>query len=219
MVYDQLFAENCWLLVHGNFALVSLLWGEPAQWGAGQMIPFMLHHFSWQQFLIAASVLTLAWYGFVLMVIYSKGVFARKVGTPVARAAAVYRGDAAAGQPAAGEAAAAAELMGKPAEREGCSRVGSDEFGFAGPASALEAETGFSEDDLLGLIPDVMEELKTVMHRMEETGGTRAEMLDGLRGVIAGHPSVHRHREAISEWIADLSVYELELEELWSLWE
>ena len=71
-------------------------------------------------------------------------------------------------------------LMGKSVLPEGMSRLSMDQFGFA-PKAVPEAE---DKGTRLGLVPDELEELKSIFHILERDKGGKAEFIS-LFGLVS----------------------------------
>ena len=109
--------------------------------------------------------------------------------------------------------------MGGSAEDEGVSIVPADGFGFAGKSQGTEREN--TEEALQGLIPDVLEEIKSIVHTVETKGGSKEDFIGLFKLVSAKYTRLKtsHHLEAINEWIVDNTPFELTEDELWQLWD
>lgn len=157
----------------------------------GAMLPgvkqnSMLRQFSWQQFLMAAFALSLVWYAGLFLFSYrgrkkrdhsgkERDLFWDKRDVPVVRA------DDAASD-------AEEELMGKPRLPEGMSRVSSHELLFAGKNP--EVAEWMNQGHQLGLIPDVIEELKEIFRVLEAEQGTKEDFFELFRLVRTKFPGI-----------------------------
>jgi len=107
------------------------------------------------------------------------------------------------------------DLLGETKEPEGVSTHACNSFGFAGRAKPSR------EDDLLGLIPDVLEEIKTVLHTVETTGGGKEDFISLFKLVSGKYERLKEspHLAAINEWVLENVPFGLTDDELWQLWE
>jgi len=178
----------------------------------------MLHQLTWQQFLIAALILTLIWYGALALLFYRRQIREvwrgkEKVARPFAPVS-----KASMTEPEDEPGLEAEELMGKPAMPEGMSRVSMNLFGFA----PLMEEEGLADGKQRqrGLIPDVMQELKNIFHVLELERGTKADFI-ALFGLVSGkYPQIRGTPDEalLNEYIRDHVLFPIsdgELEELW----
>jgi len=176
---------------------------------------FMLQQFTWQQFLVATLVLTLIWYVGVILLFYRKeflGFFGSKtkVGAGESLAHRWEKGVDKLDTQIEEEP----DLMGASKLPEGMSVTTSDAFGFSG---------GVPEDskmEQVGLVPDVIQELKAVFAKLSESDGNKRdfmEMMEELREKfpkLASSPSIGR----INGFIADHAPFHLSAEELEDIW-
>ena len=178
----------------------------------------MLQQFTWQQFLVATLVLTLIWYAGLLVVFYKTGFFGlvgrktKNVGggegehLPHRWEKGVEEVD--------GLDAGQADLMGASRLPEGMSMLTSDAFGFSGG----DAADGKMEQ--LGLVPDVIQEVKAVFAKLSENDGSKRDFLEMMREVrdmfpgVGASPSIGR----INSFIAGHAPFHLSAEELEDLW-
>jgi len=109
--------------------------------------------------------------------------------------------------------------MGGSAEDEGVSIVPADGFSFAGKPKMEEREN--TDEVLRGLIPDVLEEIKQIIHTVGTKGGNKSDFIGLFKLVSAKYIRLKtsHHLEAINEWIMDNIPFELTEDELWQLWE
>jgi hypothetical protein len=182
----------------------------PAQWSAGAKVNVMivLPHFTWQQFGIAAVGFLFIWYAVVGLWFGGKQLkafFAR--GKPVAEEPLPHVWER--------EGFMEDDLVGEATEPEGVSTHAWNSFGFTGRAKRN------AEEELLGLVPDVLEEIKTALHKVETTGGGKADFISLFKLVSAKYERLKEspHLPAINEWILENVPFGLNEEELWQLWE
>lgn len=186
------------------------LWHVPLQWGGGRIGNYMLQEFTWQQFLVAAMVLSLLWYGGLWFFFLRKGKTAllddRAVGAGSAR---VLTRDnlGEIGSPGTGEN----DLMGRSKLPEGMELLGSNELQFT-------AEDW--REDQLGLVPDLLEELKKLFVRLVEGDGGKPEFFRLLEMLKEGFPKMggHPQIDAVNGFIIDHAPFHLTAEDIDNLW-
>src|ERR1700761_382824 len=115
------------LLMYGNFVLVN----TDAMERQLRSKTMMLHQLTWQQFLVAAAVLTLVWYGVLFMSWYLRGKAGSESGN--SSAGLPHRWEKGVDQLSNGDGLAEADdLMGRAQEEEGFRKVSMNELRFAG---------------------------------------------------------------------------------------
>jgi len=159
----------------------------------------LLHHFTWQQFGIAATILAVIWYGIIWLVYYRK---------PTQTANEQPLGHY--WEMAEEEQEDYEDLMGGQLESDGVSVVPADGFRFAGTA----------QDNLRGLIPDMLEEVKTIIHTVETQNGDKDDFIGLFKLVSAKYARLKASPQlaAVNEWIQDNVPFNLSNEELTALW-
>ena len=182
----------------------------------------MLQQFSWGQFLIAMIVLNLVWYLFVVLVFYR------------AEFLAFLGGGRAAGIGGNGrEEVGKAQPLGRPSgmgEEDVLRRVDSPLMGSSRLPDGVEVKSSgqvsFSasdEDgryDQVGLVADVVQELKEIFLQLEKSAGDKREffrLLERIKedyGPLGGHPSVG----ALTGFIVERASFHLTAEEIENLW-
>ncbi|MEH3112566.1 hypothetical protein [Pedobacter terrae] len=178
----------------------------------------MLQNFTWQHFLVAASVLTLVWYLAVILLFYR-----RKVLNLLGRQSEATSDNLkdTAPLPHRWEKGVdiladqdESEVMGKAKLPEGMFLLSSADFGFAGTK-------GKDKEQQLGLVPDILQDIRLVFKTLAEKDGKKKDffiMFDQMKGVypkMAGHPNITQ----INEFILDHASFHLTLEELENLWD
>jgi hypothetical protein len=178
----------------------------------------MLHQFTWQHFLVAASVLALAWYVVVILVFYRGKVSALlgKGSSPLAennfRSTGAQPERREKGLAPAGEVVQEeSELMGRVKLPEGMALVGAGDFGFVGDRDV---------EGQVGLVPDLLAELRSVFARLVERDGGKQDFLLMMAGVREAYPKMASHPQIgrINEFITDHAPFYLAPEELENLW-
>jgi hypothetical protein len=197
----------------------------------------MLHHFTWHQFLIGAFILTVAWYAGVVFLFFRKEWNQLLNGGKVSTTPALRPeplGHAWDADYAPADTALEDSLMGKAAEPEGLQTLGMHEFSFAprkvevvsvaAPANVedrVAATEHFPDSETLqGLLPDVLEEIKSVWHTVETNGGDKADFISLFKLVTVKYPKIRggRHLAALNEWIREHVPFAFSGEELDGLW-
>lgn len=176
----------------------------------------MLQQFTWQQFLVATLVFTLIWYLTVTLIFYRReffGLFRRK-GNGAMSDRLPHRWDKAVDH-FQDEVEEEYEPMGGSKLPEGMSFTSTGAFGFAGGTRQDE------KMDQLGLVPDVIQQLKIVFAELEKTDGGKREffqMMGELRDMfpkLASSPSIGK----INGFISGHAPFLLTAEELSDLWD
>jgi len=185
----------------------------------------MLQQFSWGHFLIASIVLNLVWYGFVVLVFYrvefmaflgrgADGDFSSGGGGPKAKAKPLGQAASGADGDQRIEREVDAALMGSSRLPDGVELKSSGQVSF----SASDSDGRY---DQVGLVADVVQDLKLVFSAVEGSDGGKAEFLRKVSqmredyGDISGHPSIG----AINGFIRERALFPIsdsELDELWT---
>lgn len=107
------------------------------------------------------------------------------------------------------------DLLGEAAEPEGVTTHAWNSFGFTGRPKRNH------EEDLLGLVPDALEEIKTALHTVETSGGGKEDFISLFKLVSAKYQRLKDgpHLAAINEWILENVPFALSEDELGQLWE
>lgn len=182
----------------------------------------MLQQFTWGQFLLASFVLSFLWYSFVFLVFYRKEVLGL-LGSGGSLERLPHRWEK--GVESLEENADAVldgqglevpdSLMGRSAMPEGMSVVGMGQLAFTG--GEISADGRYEK---VGLVADVIQELKLIFARLESEAGSKLDffrLLEKVKedyGKIGAHPSVG----AINEFISSHVPFHLSAEELEHLW-
>ncbi|WEK20428.1 MAG: hypothetical protein P0Y49_04655 [Candidatus Pedobacter colombiensis] len=195
----------------------------------------MLFPFTMQQFLIAAVLLSLVWYaGVFLWFNRRRGLGLQLGGTGGSRARAGSEAKARtklrAALPGRGSGVVMgqedfdeAELMGKVKLPEGMELIRSDELRFADSVEGASAAGGqglLDRDDQLGLIPDVLEEIKEVFGILAKEDGTKQDFMGLMKLVREKYPKISSHPgiAGLNAFIRDhapFAISSAELEDLW----
>jgi len=181
----------------------------------------MLQQFTWQQFLIAALILALIWYAAVLLLFYRKRLTnlasaRRRNRKPVVQSSydpraerdPDYRDDV-------------PDLMGKPVLPDGVSEPGTDSFFFADKGAEPSTDPHPDLDHRLGLVPDVVEELKTLFRIMETEGASKEDFISLFKLVSSKYPGIHgsAEQESLNAYIRQNLSFDISQKELDKLWQ
>lgn len=171
----------------------------------------MLQQFTWQQFLVASMVLSLIWYLGVILIFYRTEFlrfFNRDDKSP---SSLPHRWEK--DVDILEEKLQEDELMGKPKLPDGLSSVAAGSFGFA-PSERDKA-------DQIGLIPDLLQEIKEVFSLLEKEDGTKNDFFNLMEVVKENYPKIGSHPNIgrINQFISDHAPFHISNEELESLWD
>ncbi|RYY52344.1 MAG: hypothetical protein EOO05_22015 [Chitinophagaceae bacterium] len=181
----------------------------------------MFQEFSWGQFLLFSALLSFLWYLLVALLCYRAELDAFFKGK--ASSSGPPFGNPLLREPGAGPVGSAGQgesMQGSAETLMGASRLPQG-VGLLSPA-----ELGFSPRDdgerygQVGLVADVLEELKILFAELAGSGGGKQEFFGKLErikqdyGPIAGHPSIGR----INEFIRDAALFPVSDQELKELW-
>lgn len=177
----------------------------------------MLQQFSWTTFLIFFAVLSALWYLALLLTVFRKDAIAFLSGV-AAEPSIISAGNAGSADKQADPAEQ--EIMGKSKMPEGLEVVSMGALSFSvGDHSANNDED--QKSDQLGLVPDVIQELKEIFAILEKEDGTKqdffslAAMISEKYGRIGSNPNIGK----INEFIRDHAPFAVTLEELEYLWD
>ncbi|MDO3641524.1 hypothetical protein [Mucilaginibacter sp. L3T2-6] len=175
----------------------------------------MLHQITWQQFLLFTAIVLLLYYAILWLIFYRGKTSGLFPGRPSAKL-----------WPEPGVDLEDEDLLGGAAEEYGVSTVNSSDL-FFGPSRYFEEDRyeethPFPDDETLyGLIPDVLEEIKSVIHTIRMEDGTAEDFKSLFKLVSSKYPQlkVSRHLDAVNSWILENVPFELSEEELYRLWD
>jgi len=178
----------------------------------------MLQQFSWQQFGCAVLILCLVWYGLVFSILYWDAMvrfFRGETGSLDSPEPLPHSW--------VNDYEPEDSLLGKPNDPVGESLVNSDEFSFQDKDDAFEyeEETEDKEGERLGIVPDVLEEIKSIFSVLQSENGTKEDFFSLFKLVSSRFPQIRAsdHLNYINEFIAEHAPFELSKEELMSLWD
>lgn len=178
----------------------------------------MLQQFSWQDFLIAALIFFLVWYAAILLLFYRTQL------------TAFFSGGAKARQPQPLQKEWADELsednlLGSPVLPDGVSEVEMNSFSFTPKTPAAETDKendgDAHRDEQLGLIPDVLEELKSIFNILSSEDGRKSDFISLVQLVKEKYPKIRTadNLEELNRYIRDHVPFSLSEEELEDLWD
>lgn len=180
----------------------------------------MLQQFSWGHFLVASIVLNLVWYGFVLLVFYRKEVLAflgSAEGSsdfpPAPNPTSNNKSQSQSVPASNAEEVAEGSLMGGSKLPEGVEVLSSSQVSFSGGDSGERYEQ-------VGLVADVVQELKIIFSQLEKTAGDKRDFFRLLArvkeeyGPLSGHPSL----SPINQFIVERAGFHLTRDEMDNLW-
>jgi hypothetical protein len=196
----------------------------------------MLKHFTWQQFLGAALILSFIWYAIIILSCYRRQIQdylkdKYKGNSPLEPLRHAwddeFEDDLLADED---------DLMGKSALPEGMTRLSMAQFGFAPPVSETPVKqdvkkrgeendfekktTVDSKERQQSLIPDVLEELKSIFHLLEMEQGTKPDFISLFALVSTKYPRIKgtSNEQALNDYIRENLPFSITDEELDSLW-
>ena len=176
----------------------------------------MLQHLTWTQFLIASAVFSLLWYVTILLTAYRKEFLLFFAGKhvhslPTSNQEIPVKDDRSAHpQPS---------MMGLSKLPEGLEIVEMGALSFAGNNSGEHIDDR-EQSDKIGLVPDVLQELKEVFEVLATEDGTKKDFIDLARtisykyGRIGSNPNITH----INAFIRDHAPFAISPEEIENLW-
>lgn len=175
----------------------------------------MLHQFTWQQFLIATLIFTLAWYIVIILLFYRGKITDLLSGrSELAQPERLKRDWE---EEMEDDYPEDDELIGKQALPDGVSEVEMHMIGFV-PKVANDSDE--YRDMELGIVPDVLEELKTIFHILEKENGKVDDFISLFSLIKAKYPQIKNtpNEAAINDYIRENLPFEISAAELDSLW-
>ncbi|MES2418313.1 MAG: hypothetical protein V4541_09000 [Bacteroidota bacterium] len=174
----------------------------------------MLSQFTWQEFLIATLVLTLVWYAGIILLFYRKEVNNFLSGKLDQKADPLTHRWKNKVEPLEQQSEDVSEdLLGKPKVPEGMCTVSMGKFGFA--------KDDIAKAQQIGLVPDVLQELKILFALLEKEDGNKKDFFNLMEVVrekykqVGSNPNIGR----INEFIIVHAPFHLTAEELENLWD
>ncbi len=178
----------------------------------------MLQQFTWQDFLVATLVLTIIWYAAITLIFYRSeffGLFNPRV-TARTPDRLPHRWEKGVDQLTEASPQEEPDLMGESKLPDGMDRVSSDGFGFSG--GGQDADSKLAQ---VGLVPDVLEELKALFASLAANDGDKLDFMEMMEAVrekfpkIASNPNISR----INAFVAENAPFYLSKDELETLWD
>jgi hypothetical protein len=189
----------------------------------------MLKHFTWQQFLVAALVLSIIWYTVIILLFYRHRVQDYLSGKnkdsnppePLGHAWDEEFEDELFDEEDG--------LMGKSVLPEGMTRLSMAQFGFAPRVSKVQEDekedfgndyTNEGRQRQQSVVPDVLEELKSIFHIQETQQGTKKDFISLFGLVSAKYPDIKgtANERALNEYIRENVLFPISDKELEQLW-
>lgn len=177
----------------------------------------MLQQFSWTTFLIFFAILSALWYLMLALTAYRKetfGLISRSDPSSQRSPAVNPQGEQLDSESIANE------IMGKSRMPDGLEVVSMSALSFS-----VTGDSAYSPDDAksdqLGLVPDVLEELKEIFAVLAKEDGTKqdffslAGMISEKYGRIGSSPNIRQ----INTFIRDHAPFAVTIEELEYLWD
>ncbi|MCX2450048.1 hypothetical protein OQX61_02085 [Pedobacter sp. PLR] len=170
----------------------------------------MLEQFSWRDFILVMGVLTAIWYLGIILIFYREQFCAFLVGKRFPTGVAL---ESVLQQKHKGSADHADDLMGKSKLPEGVHEMGIAELSFAGAESDLL--------DQVGLVPDLLEELKQIFKWIETSDGNKQDFFKRISELRISFPRIssNPNLDTINTWITQHAPFHLSNDELESLWD
>jgi hypothetical protein len=174
----------------------------------------MLHFFTWQQFLIASLIFTIGWYVVVFLLFFKgkiSGFLSGKSKQPPEKIKREWEDDLE-DDPDEEES-----LIGKQALPDGVSEVEMHMLGFA---PKVHTDEDAYRDMELGIVPDVLEELKNMFHILEQENGEADDFISLFSLVKAKYPGIAGtpNEAAINEYIRENASFSISDDQLANLW-
>ncbi|WP_179412683.1 hypothetical protein HDF19_12970 [Mucilaginibacter sp. E4BP6] len=174
----------------------------------------ILHFFTWQQFLVAAVIFTVAWYTMIFFLFF-RGKLTAKLHIKTKQPEKLRQEweEELAGYPDEED-----DLIVKQALPEGISEVEAHLLGFS--PKVREHDDVDDRETQLGVVPDVLEELKTIFHILENEGGTAEDFVSLFGMVKAKYPGIRNtpNEAAINDYIRENLPFGISDDQLANLW-
>lgn len=170
----------------------------------------MLQQFTWQQFLIAALILTLIWYLLIFVLFYR-----HKITVLFSKQQQPERLQREWEEELQDEPEEET-LMGRPRQAEGLSSVSMDAFRFA-PKNVNNEQ---NQERRMGIVPDVLEDLKSIFQILEKEEGTKQDFISLFTLVSSKYPQIKgtSSQQALNDHIRENLPFEISQQELDRLW-
>lgn len=177
----------------------------------------MLQQFSWTTFLVFFASVSALWYLTLLLTVFRKDAIAFLSGA-ASKSPIVSVSDTTSceKQPDSPEQ----EIMGKSRMPDGLEGVSMAALSFSASGDSA-FENDHNQSDQLGLVPDVLQEIKEIFGVLAKEDGDKqdffslAAMISEKYGRIGSSPNIGK----INEYIRDHAPFAITLEELENLWD
>jgi len=155
----------------------------------------IFHQFTWQQFLVAALVLTVGWYVTIGLLYFRKELSGLRKPEKLKKDWEEELEDE-------------GNLMGNARPVAGMDTVEMSEICF------------MPKEQQLGIIPDILEEFKSIRYILERDNGGKAEFISLFGLVSTKYPQVKgtANQDALNDYIRENLPFEISEEELEELW-
>jgi len=201
----------------------------------------LLQHFTWQQFLVAATIFTAVWYAAVILMFYRQKLQHLLNGKRQSSSAPERLKHAWEDDYDDGTEEETDDLIGEAVLPEGMSKVSMSMFGFAphedepdmqaqklieetkevsNEAQASSDDEGAARERQQKLVPDAIEELKSIFYILERDKGGKEHFLS-LFGLVKNKYAALRDTpsaRALNEYIRENALFPISDEELTNLW-
>ena len=175
----------------------------------------MLQQFSWASFLICFAILSAIWYIGLVITLYRKETMSLLLGAKLDDCPSGSVGE---DNSLPTVTSTEQELMGKSRLPEGLETVSTSALSFHGSHAGYG--TYKSKSEQIGLVPDVLKELKEIFAVLSREDGTKKDFLSLVGiirekyGQIGSNPNIGQINEFIREH-APFAISNEELENLW----
>ncbi|MEJ5996565.1 hypothetical protein WG904_19210 [Pedobacter sp. Du54] len=144
----------------------------------------MLQQFTWQDFLIAALIFTLVWYVVIILLYYRSEFFkflsGRNNTQPPEKLRREWEEEF--------EDDEQDNLIGRQALPEGLSEISMSNFGFAQKGGITDEKD--NKEIQLGLVPDVLEELKSIFSILKKENGGKEDFISLFALISSKYPNI-----------------------------
>ncbi len=175
----------------------------------------MIEQFSWWQFTVATGALALLWYIGVILLFYRTELNAFLGGKSVngETEPLPHRWEKDVETLTEEKVAETENLMGKPKLPEGMSLINMEQISFASSGDAKQQQ--------IGLVPDVLQELKEIFSILAKQDGNKKDFFGLMEMVRLNFPAIGSNPNIgrINDFISENAPFHLSPEELENLWD
>lgn len=175
----------------------------------------MIQQFSWLQFFVATGASTLLWYIGVVLLFYRMELNAFLGGKSIGKETQPlpHRWERDVETLTEEKEVETENLIGKPKLPEGMSLVSTDQISFASSDDAKQQQ--------IGLVPDVLQELKEVFTVLAKQDGNKKDFFGLMEMVRQNFPAIGSNPNIaqINAFIGEHAPFHLSSEELENLWD